>query len=393
MATFHAAIVHPDQSVTYCGEVDQDHVDEVRALAAIEDVPRFVKESPRTPGAFFVLREDGDLDAYQPVDAEPFTVRAPDPESAADVQTLTATAATGTVWIPGAIRLGDGSIGGAMDHPENPPRVVEHTTESPAGGSYLESVGSYLIQVGSEPQVIYCPVTDRIGQFGPLNQSGRALKNDGTRRTNREGRACIQWEVLGRAAHPWTNGWDPAKKPGYQKLLAAADSWNVPRAWPAGAPPVYPGGSHSRSRTVWQDHGGYFAHADIPGNDHGDPGAIDVAKVPGKVVKPTPTPKPSTKPKVSLAHVVAAAKKDPNAAQGHATYKAETLLVEKALHAEGLLAAQYVDGSFGSLTVTAYKAWQRSKVGGSYTGTAADGIPGKASLAKLGARHGFQVVA
>jgi len=393
MATFHAAIVHPDQTVTYCGEVDQDHVDTVLAVAAIEDVPRFVKENPRTPGAFFVLREDGDLDTYQPVDAETFTVRAPDPEGAADAQTLTATATSGTVWIPGAIRLGDGSIGGAMDHPENPPRVVEHTTESPAGGSYLESVGSYLMQVGSEPQVIYCPVTDRIGQFGPLNQSARALKNDGTRRTNREGRVCIQWEVLGRAAQPWTNGWDPAKKPGYQKLLAAADSWGVPRIWPAGAPPAYPGGSHPRSRTVWQGKGGYFAHADVPGNDHGDPGAIDVSKVPGKAVTPTPAPKPAAKPKVSVAHVATAAKHDPSAPQGHTTYKAEVLLVEKALHAEGLLAEQYVDGSFGSLTVAAYAKWQRSKAGGSYTGTAADGIPGQTSLSKLGARHGFTVVA
>jgi hypothetical protein len=107
----------------------------------------------------------------------------------------------------------------------------------------------------------------------------------------------------------------------------------------------------------------------------------------------TPTPKPAAKPKVSVAHVVAAAKKDPSAAQGHATYRAETLLVEKALHAEGLLDQQYVDGSFGSLTVTAYKAWQRSKAGGSYSGSSADGIPGQTSLSKLAARHGFTVVA
>jgi GH25 family lysozyme M1 (1,4-beta-N-acetylmuramidase) len=101
-------------------------------------------------------------------------------------------------------------------------------------------------------------------------------------------------------------------------------------------------------------------------------------------------PKPPTKPKVSLAHVVAAAKKDPPAAQGHTTYRAEVLLVEKALKAEGLLAAQYVDGSFGSLTVNAYARWQK-RLG--YSGTAADGIPGMTSLKKLGAKHGFDVVA
>jgi hypothetical protein len=102
----------------------------------------------------------------------------------------------------------------------------------------------------------------------------------------------------------------------------------------------------------------------------------------------TPTP---AKPRVSLAHVVYAARHDPAAAQGHTSYKAEVLLVEKALQKEGLLSSQYVDGSFGSLTVTAYARWQRSPAGGGYTGDAADGIPGKASLKLLAARHGFTV--
>jgi hypothetical protein len=102
------------------------------------------------------------------------------------------------------------------------------------------------------------------------------------------------------------------------------------------------------------------------------------------------TPAPA-KPSVSLAHVVYAARHDPAAAQGHTSHKAEVLLVEKALKAEGLLSSQYVDGSFGSLTVTAYARWQRSPTGGGYSGDAADGIPGKASLKLLAARHGFTV--
>lgn len=101
-------------------------------------------------------------------------------------------------------------------------------------------------------------------------------------------------------------------------------------------------------------------------------------------------PAPAAKPKVSLAHVVAAARRDPGAAQGHTTYKSEVLLVERALKAEGLLAASYVDGSFGTKTVAAYAAWQH-RLG--YSGSAADGIPGKTSLQKLGAKHGFTVTA
>jgi hypothetical protein len=39
--------------------------------------------------------------------------------------------------------------------------------------------------------------------------------------------------------------------------------------------------------------------------------------------------------------------------------KASVLAVEGALADEGLLAASYVDGHFGTTTVTAYAAWQR----------------------------------
>ncbi|MEU0426426.1 N-acetylmuramoyl-L-alanine amidase [Streptomyces canus] len=111
----------------------------------------------------------------------------------------------------------------------------------------------------------------------------------------------------------------------------------------------------------------------------------------GTVTQPT---KPSTpaKPKVSLAHIVYAARRDPAAAQGHTSYKAEVLTVEKALKAEGLLASSYVDGSFGTKTVAAYARWQRSPAGGGYVGDGADGIPGAASLKRLAAKHGFQVV-
>lgn len=108
--------------------------------------------------------------------------------------------------------------------------------------------------------------------------------------------------------------------------------------------------------------------------------------------KPAPSkPKPAPKPVVDLSNVVAAAKADPKAAQGHTTHPADVKLVEAALKAEGLLKASYAaDGSFGSLTVDAYTSWQR-KCG--YTGSDADGIPGKESLTKLGAAHGFTVKA
>jgi len=108
--------------------------------------------------------------------------------------------------------------------------------------------------------------------------------------------------------------------------------------------------------------------------------------------EPPPTPAPAPHPavpRVSLANIIAAARRDPTAAQGHKSHPADVRPVEAALKAEGLLPAAYAgDGSFGTATVTAYAAWQRHL---SYTGAMADGIPGKTSLAKLGQRHGFTV--
>lgn len=106
--------------------------------------------------------------------------------------------------------------------------------------------------------------------------------------------------------------------------------------------------------------------------------------------KPT-APKPPTKPVADLSNLVAAARRDPKLKQGGTTHAADVKLVEAALRAEGLLSAIYaVDGSYGTTTIAAYRKWQQ-RCG--YTGKAADGIPGKASLAKLGARHGFTVKA
>lgn len=94
---------------------------------------------------------------------------------------------------------------------------------------------------------------------------------------------------------------------------------------------------------------------------------------------------------MSLARVVAAARKDPPAPDGNLTHPADVRLVEEALAAEGLLERRYVDGSFGTRTIAAYAAWQRSRSGGSYRGRDADGVPGRASLTRLGDRHGFTV--
>lgn len=102
------------------------------------------------------------------------------------------------------------------------------------------------------------------------------------------------------------------------------------------------------------------------------------------------TPPPS-KPVVSVSRVAAAARRDPGLSQGGTTNPADVKPVEKALAQLGYLSASYAsDGSFGSLTVSAYAAYQRSL---GYRGSDADGIPGKSSLSALASRTGLFTVA
>lgn len=92
-------------------------------------------------------------------------------------------------------------------------------------------------------------------------------------------------------------------------------------------------------------------------------------------------------PKVSLAKLITAAKTDPGAAQGHKTYPDGVELVEAALLELGYLTSAYAhDGSYGSATVTAYKAFQRwysnhHNLG--WSDADCNGIPGRVSLAAL----------
>ncbi|MFE5325685.1 N-acetylmuramoyl-L-alanine amidase [Embleya sp. NPDC056575] len=96
---------------------------------------------------------------------------------------------------------------------------------------------------------------------------------------------------------------------------------------------------------------------------------------------------PAQRPAVDLAELVAAARSDPERAGTPVTYMG-TRMVENALVEEGLLAEGLADGHYGTATVRAYAEWQR-RLG--YSGSDADGIPGRRSLARLGDRHGFTV--
>jgi peptidoglycan hydrolase-like protein with peptidoglycan-binding domain len=88
-------------------------------------------------------------------------------------------------------------------------------------------------------------------------------------------------------------------------------------------------------------------------------------------------------PTVNMEATVKAAQIDPRRADDTLTAgaKASVLQVEQALEAQHLLAAEWVDGYFGTKTVDAYAQYQRSL---GYTGLDANGLPGKTSLTRLG---------
>lgn len=88
-------------------------------------------------------------------------------------------------------------------------------------------------------------------------------------------------------------------------------------------------------------------------------------------------------PAVDMEAVIKAAQIDPRRADSAITPGSgdSVRLVERALDAKGFLAPAYVDGHFGTKTIDAYAAYQRSL---GYTGLDASGLPGQGSLRQLG---------
>ncbi|MBM0235080.1 peptidoglycan-binding protein [Micromonospora sp. STR1_7] len=103
-----------------------------------------------------------------------------------------------------------------------------------------------------------------------------------------------------------------------------------------------------------------------------------------------PAPGAAALPQVDMEALIKAAQIDPRRADTAITAgsRDSVLLVERALRDRGLLADTYVDGHFGTSTVAAYAAYQRSL---GYSGLDATGLPGPTSLQLLGAAR-FDVI-
>lgn len=96
-----------------------------------------------------------------------------------------------------------------------------------------------------------------------------------------------------------------------------------------------------------------------------------------------PVVQPTALPTANMEAIIKAAQIDPRRADSSLTpgSRDSVLLVERALAARSLLASQYIDGHFGTRTIDAYAAYQRSL---GFTGLDATGLPGRTSLQRLG---------
>ncbi len=177
-------------------------------------------------------------------------------------------------WFPGAEHVrasldGGRPAGGA-------PRVVWLTTGSDPRETPAVSAACHLDRVGFAVHLVWNPLGGEVVQMLPATRAARALQDGvGGLELNREGRICLQIQVVGYAQCPFTEG--PLR--GLAGILRWLDSWRVPRRWPAGAPLAEPVcRDAARERARWS-RGGHFGHSQVPGNTDPDPGAVDIVKL------------------------------------------------------------------------------------------------------------------
>jgi hypothetical protein len=143
---------------------------------------------------------------------------------------------------------------------------VWHSTENDPHNTSAASIANFLDRVNFSVHLVWNPVSGAIVQAIPADRYGRGLKGTGFP-TNRMGNPCIQIEVVGFAAHPFTDG--PCK--GLDPIMDWLRSFGIPDVFPSGV-------AGNRNRQTWQK-AGHFTHAVTPDNDHTDPGRINPTKL------------------------------------------------------------------------------------------------------------------
>lgn len=176
-----------------------------------------------------------------------------------------------------------------------PARATHHTTE---GGSVDGAIATYR-KTGNYPTFTIDYAADDVVQHLPVTTAATALKHPAPPHTNRMGTVNVQVEWVGQAAHPFTAGHEAG--PNVAGFFDYLRELGIPDSWPAGSPLPYPdsyGDNGQRDAETWSTKAGHYGHSQVPGNEHGDPGAIDpafvrqTAKHPAPATTPAPAPAP-----------------------------------------------------------------------------------------------------
>lgn len=159
-----------------------------------------------------------------------------------------------------------------------PPRMTWHATADridPVTGYQppISNVNRYLKSVAYCPHVLWDPITGWMEQAYPADVGARALS-----RWNEDGEVHLQVEVYFAAGAIRDTEDGPrrfdtiAETPcvGLERILAWADSWDIPREWPIAAP----NGRRQDGVETWNTCAGHYAHAQVPGENHVDPGPM-----------------------------------------------------------------------------------------------------------------------
>lgn len=159
-----------------------------------------------------------------------------------------------------------------------PPRLVFHNEgvdrRCPGKGHDFAWLADYTAKRGIYYHALWCPDCGKVVQTAPFDRAARSLKSgnlDGRGTSPNRYGPTIQVCVVGYGMRPFTR----SKMVGARLWGKVAKSWGVaPRlrkVW---------GASASRSAAAWR-RGGIHGHCHSPGygEDHIDPGAIDVRRL------------------------------------------------------------------------------------------------------------------
>lgn len=263
----------------------------------------------------------------------------------------------GPIWLSGAERQ-EKPDAGVMQGGEVV-KMICHTTE---GHSLQDAIDTINLKRGWY-HLLWDPKTGRMVQFYPFNVAARSCENGGIAGgvgCNKAGRVAIQVCAVGFAKDdPWTTG--PRK--GLSRILALADSWGIPREFPAGA-------RCNRNERIWLSESGWYGHGNAPGNSHTDPylGGFN----PNRLFSFSPQDNGSATPENPDAHKTDKRVVTRILKQGSTGSQVKYL--QKLLKVK-------VDGEFGPTTTAHVKKFQRSK------SLTSDGVVGAVTWKLLGAKY------